>query len=70
MSGTSVIAVDSAPVRPVVSVPPRRSIARNVVSLLLGQIGTMAISIVISAVIGRFLGAASLGTLYVVMATY
>ena len=51
------------------SVPPRRSIARNVVSLLLGQIGTMAISIVISAVIGRFLGAASLGTLYLVMAS-
>jgi len=69
MSETSVIAVDSAPVRPVVSVPPRRSIARNVVSLLLGQIGTMAISIVISAVIGRFLGAASLGTLYLVMAS-
>src|SRR5438067_1680415 len=69
MSETSVIAVDSAPVRPVISVPPRRSIARNVVSLLLGQMGTMAISIVISAVIGRFLGAASLGTLYLVMAS-
>jgi PST family polysaccharide transporter len=69
MSETSAIAVDSAPSRPVVSVPPRRSIARNVVSLLLGQMGTMAISIVISAVIGRFLGAASLGTLYLVMAS-
>src|SRR5256885_17071609 len=69
MSETPVIAVASAPPRPVVSVPPRRSIARNVVSLLLGKIGTMAISIVISAVIGRFLGAASLGTLYLVMAS-
>src|SRR3954469_5539184 len=61
--------VGSVPERPVVSVPPRRSIARNVVSLLLGQIGTMAISIVISAIIGRVLGAASLGLLYLVMAS-
>jgi PST family polysaccharide transporter len=69
MSELSAIAVGSAPTRPAVSVPPRRSIARNVVSLLLGQIGTMAISIFISAIIGRFLGAASLGTLYLVMAS-
>ena len=69
MSEASTIAVDSAPPRPAISVPPRRSIARNVVSLLLGQIGTMAISIVISAIIGRFLGAASLGMLYLVMAS-
>ena len=69
MSEASTIAVDSAPPRPAISVPPRRSIARNVVSLLLGQISTMAISIVISAIIGRFLGAASLGMLYLVMAS-
>ena len=58
------IAVDAAEIRPATKVPARRSIARNVVSLLFGQMGTMAISIVISAVIGRFLGAASLGLLY------
>ncbi|MFL5416596.1 MAG: flippase [Myxococcales bacterium] len=69
MSETSATAVGSVAERPVVSVPPRRSIARNVVSLLLGQIGTMAISIVISAIIGRVLGAASLGLLYLVMAS-
>ncbi|MFL5401039.1 MAG: hypothetical protein ACJ79P_24310, partial [Myxococcales bacterium] len=56
MSETSATAVGSVAERPVVSVPPRRSIARNVISLLLGQIGTMAISIVISAIIGRVLG--------------
>jgi len=65
----TVVAGDSAEVPRAVAVPARRSIARNVVSLLLGQIGTMAISIAISAIIGRFLGAASLGLLYLVMAT-
>jgi len=69
LSEASIIAVDSAPVRPAVVVPPPRSIARNVVSLLVGQIGTMAISIAISAIIGRFLGAASLGLLYLVTAS-
>jgi len=63
------IAVDAAEIRPATKVPARRSIARNVVSLLFGQMGTMAISIVISAVIGRFLGAASLGLLYLVTAS-
>src|SRR3954471_19714904 len=69
MSEASTIAADSAPSRPSVAAPPGRSIARNVVSLLLGQVGTMAISIVISAVIGRYLGAASLGLLYLVTAS-
>ena len=69
MSEASIIAVDAAPARPAVAAPPRRSIARNVVSLLLGQVGTMAISIAISAIIGRFLGAASLGLLYLVTAS-
>src|SRR3954466_8990153 len=69
MSETSGMAVGSVAERPVVSVPPRRSIARHVVSLLPRQFGTMAISLVISAIIGRVLGAASLGLLYLVMAS-
>src|SRR3954470_17651892 len=69
MSETSGMVVGSVAERPVVSVPPRRSIARNVVSLLLGQIGTMAISIVISAIIGRVLRAASRALISLVMAS-
>ncbi|MFL5455598.1 MAG: hypothetical protein ACJ78X_04260, partial [Myxococcales bacterium] len=69
MSETSGMVVGSVPERPVVSVPPRRSIARNVVSLLLGQVGTMAISNVISAIIGRVHGPASLRLHNLVMAS-
>src|SRR5262249_42867562 len=49
--------------------PARALIARNAGFLMVGQVVTMALSIVVSALLGRFLGASDFGTLYLINST-
>jgi O-antigen/teichoic acid export membrane protein len=60
---------DAAPVAPAAlpaGAAPRRALARNAFHLLMGQGATMGLSVVLSALLGRTLGAAEFGLFYVV----
>jgi O-antigen/teichoic acid export membrane protein len=50
----------------VVKLQPRAAIARNVFHLVMGQAATLALSLVLSAALGRSLGAADFGLYYLV----